>query len=151
MKRKHLIAITAVLLLTVGATYGYLEFNRGVAGTASLPVQEKVTAGRIAGRLPSRRGRGEPTLRGYDRTSRPGIGHHPRHGALGTGVTNVILETGDDLAGIVCEFPDKELPTDWRAGADVTIRGSAPACSWMWCSCAAWPSGTSKELRRTRI
>lgn len=123
MKRKHLIAISAVLLLTVGATYGYLEFNRGVAGTASLPVQEKVTAGELLADFQADESAANQRYVGTTEQVVQVSGTIRAMEPLGTGVTNVILETGDDLAGIVCEFPDKELPTDWRAGADVTIKG----------------------------
>lgn len=123
MERKHLIVITAVVVLLVGAIYGYLEFNRGVAGTASLPVQEKVTAGELLADFQTDEAAANQRYVGMTEQVVQVSGTIRSMEPLGTGVTNVVLETGDDLAGIVCEFQDEEVPTDWRSGADVTIKG----------------------------
>lgn len=123
MERKHLIVITAVVVLLVGAIYGYLEFNRGVAGTASMPVQEKVTAGELLADFQTDEAAANQRYVGMTEQVVQVSGTIRSMEPLGTGVTNVVLETGDDLAGIVCEFQDEEVPTDWRSGADVSIKG----------------------------
>jgi len=123
MERKHLIVITAVVVLLVGATYGYLEFNRGVAGTASMPVQEKVTAGELLADFQTDEAAANQRYVGMTEQVVQVSGTIRAMEPLGTGVTNVVLETGDDLAGIVCEFQDEEVPTDWRSGTDVSIKG----------------------------
>lgn len=123
MKRKQLIAIAGVLLLTVGATYGYLEYNRGVTGTADLPVAVNVTAGELLGDFQTDEAEATRRYVGTNEQVVQVSGTIRSIEPLGTGITNVILETGDDLAGIVCEFPDKDLPGDWRSGAEVAVKG----------------------------
>ena len=36
---------------------------------------------------------------------------------------NVTLETGDALAGVVCEFEKNDMPNEWKAGDQASIKG----------------------------
>ncbi|MBK7298775.1 MAG: hypothetical protein IPI91_20055 [Flavobacteriales bacterium] len=33
------------------------------------------------------------------------------------------LETGDALAGVVCEFEKNDMPNEWKAGDQASIKG----------------------------
>jgi len=41
----------------------------------------------------------------------------------GDGKVTVVLETGDPLAGVTCEFAEAEVPLTWRSGSRVTVKG----------------------------
>ena len=44
-------------------------------------------------------------------------------GEESNGLVNVTLETGDAMAGVVCEFATGDLPTTWKAGDKVALKG----------------------------
>ena len=123
MMRSKSLAIAAVVLLIAGAAYAYKEYNRGMAGAASLPVKESVSAPQLlddfqtdeAAALKRYVGDVEQVVQvtGTIRNMEP----------VGTDKTNVILESGNDLAAVVCEFDNKDLPIDWRSGATVSVKG----------------------------
>jgi hypothetical protein len=39
------------------------------------------------------------------------------------GIINAVLDTGDPMSGVVCEFNENDFPADWRPGMDVRIKG----------------------------
>ena len=41
----------------------------------------------------------------------------------GDGKVTVILETGDPLAGVTCEFAEADVPGTWRSGTEVSVKG----------------------------
>ena len=38
-------------------------------------------------------------------------------------LVNVVLETDDAMSGVVCEFAQADLPTDWKPGMNVGLKG----------------------------
>lgn len=41
----------------------------------------------------------------------------------GPELTNVVLETGNELAGVVCEFKPAEVPKQWKTRDAVQLKG----------------------------
>lgn len=44
-------------------------------------------------------------------------------GAGGSDQVNVVLEAGDPMAGVVCEFNKADVPADWTVGDTVALKG----------------------------
>lgn len=123
MNRRKLLWTLVAALLVVAAMVAYREYDRGVAATGTRPVVVTVTAAQLladfqADEVAATRryvGATEQVVevRGTIRSIAP----------MGSGITNVVLETGDALAGVLCEFPDSDLPAHWHEGDEVSVRG----------------------------
>ena len=123
MRPKTMIAVAATIALVGGGRYAWSEFNRGLAETDTMPVKESVTADALYQAFSSDEkaatdrfvGHVEQviqvsgTIRSVDPTSNDRI--------------NVTLETGDALAGVVCEFEKNDMPNEWKAGDQASIKG----------------------------
>lgn len=123
MKRTKLPAVVGILLLVGGGTYGYLEYDRGVASTAPLPVKVSVTADRLLKDFQTSESIATQKYAAGSDQAVQVTGTIRNMEPVGAGITNVMLETGDELAAVVCEFKNKDLPVDWRPGAQVSIKG----------------------------
>lgn len=122
MKRTELFAIAALVLLG-GGIYGYMEYERGVAATDSLHVKASVAASQLLEDFQMNDSIAmQKYVAGTDQAVRV-TGTIRSMEPLGSDKTNVMLETGDELAAVVCEFKNKDLPGDWRPGAQVSIKG----------------------------
>ncbi len=44
-------------------------------------------------------------------------------GSPEAGVVNLVLQTGDPAAGVVCEFAAADLPASWKPGDKVVLKG----------------------------
>lgn len=121
--RTRTIIITIAVLLVGGAVFGYMEYNRGTPGAGSLPVKENVNAERLLVDFQADEAAANTKYVGATEQVIQVSGTIRSLEPVGEGLTNVVLETGDTLAGIVCEFPNKELPGDWRPGANVVVKG----------------------------
>jgi hypothetical protein len=103
--------------------YGWMEFNRGLSDAEDMPVKEQVSASDLMGAFQTDEalattrfvGASEQVIqvRGVIRAVEPS----------GPGLTNVVLVTDDDMAGVVCEFREGEVPAEWRTGMEVAIKG----------------------------
>lgn len=122
MRAGTIIAIAATVAI-VGGVFGVMEYNRSPAGADAKEVVHAATAEQLfadfqhdeAAATSKYVGTSEQVIEvtGEIRDIDP---------ASATGST-VILETGDPLAGIVCEFSKEDLPSEWKTGDQVTIKG----------------------------
>jgi len=123
MPRRSTVLILGLLLLIAGGIYAIREYGRGVADAAALPVAVEVTAAKLLDDF--QENEVQATARYVGATDQVVLvsGTIRAMEPMATGTTNVILETGDDLAGVVCEFAEKTVPSHWESGTLVRIKG----------------------------
>jgi hypothetical protein len=122
MRIGTIIAVAATVAV-VGGFFALKEYNRTPAGADTKKVTHSVTAGQLMAEFQE------------DETSADlkYVGTQEQvievHGTIrdidpnGDHMVNVILDTGDPLAGVVCEFNTKDLPSDWQEGDEVAVLG----------------------------
>lgn len=123
MKARTLILVAAAALIG-GGLYAWKEYHRGHADVAGMPLAHKVDAQALladfmaddAAATAKYVGEKEQAIqvKGIIRGVEQGAGQAP---------DNVVLETGDEMAGIVCEFAKGTLPAGWKAGDKVLVKG----------------------------
>lgn len=117
-----MIAVGATVALVAGV-YAWMEYDRGVADAGAMAVKEKVTAPDLLAAFQA--DEASATARYVGATEQAiqvtGIVRaiEPQPG----GPVNVVLETGDDLAGVVCEFAQGTVPAAWTTGGEVAVKG----------------------------
>jgi hypothetical protein len=122
MNKKTLLLLGAAAVL-IGAGYAWKEFNRTVATADDLPVKETVTAEELLGAFAADEAAATARFVGSSEQVVQVSGTIRSMEPVGNDLTNVVLETGDSLAGVVCEFANKDMDPNWRSGASVTIKG----------------------------
>ncbi|MBX2973520.1 MAG: hypothetical protein KF797_10485 [Flavobacteriales bacterium] len=123
MRPRVMIAVAATIALAGGGTYAYLEYNRGVAGADSMPVKETVTAHQLLADFQADEAAATARYVGAKEQVVQVSGTIRSMEPDGTDKTTVVLEAGDELAGVVCEFANKDLPADLRSGATISVKG----------------------------
>lgn len=118
-----MLAVVATIAMVGGGTYAYMEYSRGVAGVENMPVSETLTAEHL---LQAFQADEQAATEKYVGTTDQAVqvsgtirSMEPQEGNR----LNLVLETGDALAGVICEFAADDVPSTWRPGAQVTIRG----------------------------
>ena len=123
MNRRELLwALVAILLIGAGI-YAWKEYDRGIAATGTRPVMETVTAAQLLADFQADEAAATSRYVGATEQVVQVRGTIRSIAPMGGGITNVVLETGDALAGVLCEFPESDLPPDWREGDQVSVRG----------------------------
>lgn len=110
-------------LAAVAGGYAVLEYGRGVKGADDLKVAATVSAEQLLGAFNADEAAATATYVGTTEQAVQVTGTIRSMGPTGDGKVTVVLETGDALAGIACEFAEADVPDDWRAGAAVTVKG----------------------------
>lgn len=123
MKRSAMIALAAAAVLAGGGTYAYMEYSRGAARADDMPVAQKLSATELLQAFQNDEQAATKTYVGAAEQVVQVSGSIRSMEPVGTDKTNVVLETGDQLAAVVCEFDNKDLPIDWRSGAQVNVKG----------------------------
>lgn len=122
MRTGTIIAIAATVAV-VGGVFGVMEFNRSPAGADAKEVVHTVSAEHLFAEFQHDEAAATTKYVGTTEQVIEVTGEiRDIDHSSGTGST-VILETGDPLAGIVCEFSKEDLPSDWKAGDQVTVKG----------------------------
>lgn len=122
MRLRTLIFLALLIAAAIGA-YALLEYNRGVKAADDLKVAATVSAEQLLGAFTTDEAAATATYVGTTEQAVQVTGTIRSMGPTGDGKVTVVLETGDALAGIACEFAEADVPTDWRAGAAVTVKG----------------------------
>lgn len=123
MKRKTIIIL---VLLAIGAAiglYAWNEYDRPVLGADAMTATETTTAAEL---LQAFQADENAATQRYVGTSEQAlqVGGTIRAIEPATdGKVNVILGTGDALAGVICEFNQADVPAGWRAGTQVEVKG----------------------------
>jgi len=115
--------IVAATVAVVGGTFALIEYNRGPQGVSSMEPVGTVKAEELLNAFVADEALATGTYVGEQEQAVQVSGAIGAMEEVGEGKTNVILETGDPLAGIVCEFATKDIPITWRSGATVSVKG----------------------------
>ncbi len=110
-------------LAAVAGGYVALEYGRGVNRADDLDVAATVSAEQLLDDFTADEASATATYVGTVEQAVQVSGTIRSMGPTGDGKVTVVLETGDALAGIACEFAEADVPVDWRAGAAVTVKG----------------------------
>lgn len=118
-----MIAVAAAIALAGGGTYAWLEYSRGVAGADKLPVKETTTAEELLQAFQADEATATAKYVGSVEQAVQVSGTIRSMEPQSDGRVNVVLETGDALSGVVCEFAEADVPITWRSGGEATVKG----------------------------
>ncbi|MBL7938728.1 MAG: hypothetical protein JNL43_05150 [Flavobacteriales bacterium] len=119
---KRTILIIAILIAVAGGGYAWMEFNRTTAKADDLPVKETISAQDLLAAFTA--DEAAATTRFVGTTEQVvQVSGTIRSIDPAVDITNIVLGTESELAGVVCEFDPADVPADWRSGASVTIKG----------------------------
>lgn len=123
MKRKHLILIVGIALLAA-AGFALKEFTRGHADVAGMKEAHAVDAPGLLAAFVADEAAATARFVGQKEQALKVSGtiRAMERGAAGA-PDNVVLETGDEMAGIVCEFAAGTVPSGWTTGDAVAVKG----------------------------
>ena len=123
MNRKAILIIVLLALVGAGGLYAWKEYDRPVSGADTMTVAETITATELLKAFQSDE---NAANKRYVGTSDQAIQVSATIRSIepaADGKVNVILETGDALAGVVCEFNEADVPAGWQAGTGVEVKG----------------------------
>ena len=120
---KRLVLFLVVVVAVAGGGYAWMEYNRSSATADELPVKETLTATELLDAFTADEGAATARFVGTTEQVVQVSGTIRSMEPAGPELTNVVLDTGNDLAGVVCEFANKDLGPDWRSGASVNVKG----------------------------
>ncbi len=118
-----MIAVLGTVAVIGGATYAVMEYNRGTAGADAMKTVTTVTATDLLAAYAADESAADQRFVGKAEQAIEVTGIIRAMEPVGGDKTNVILETGDPMAGVVCEFSNTDLPIDWRSGTSVRVKG----------------------------
>ncbi|MFZ1694733.1 MAG: hypothetical protein WAT74_16160 [Flavobacteriales bacterium] len=120
MKARTLILIGAVAL-AIGGWYGYSEFSRGHADLSGSKEDFALDAHELLAAFVN----DEAAANSQYVEKVVKVKGVIREVVLsdGTAPANVTLDTGDEMAGIACEFKQGTVPAAWKAGSKVHVKG----------------------------
>ena len=110
-------------IAVVAAAFALKEYNRGVEGAASMEAAATVTASDLLTAFTTDEAAATAKYVGTSEQAVQVSGAIRSMEPTGDGKVTVVLETGDPLAGITCEFTEADVPGTWRSGTNVTIKG----------------------------
>ncbi len=120
---KRTILFVVVLIAAIGGGYAWKEYNRSAARADDLPVKETVTAQDLMTAFATDESAATTRFVGTTEQVVQVSGTIRAIEPSGNELTNIILGTDNELAGVVCEFAPADVPADWRSGAFVTVKG----------------------------
>jgi hypothetical protein len=112
--------------LTVAAVaggYALMEYSRGVKGADDLQVTATLNAEQLLAEFTTDEAAATAKYVGTTEQAVQVSGTIRSMEPSGAGKVTVVLETGDPLAGVTCEFAEADVPLEWRSGAAVTVKG----------------------------
>ena len=122
MRTGTIIAIGAAVAV-IGAAVGLSEYNRAPAGADSATPVHSISAEHLFLKFQQDENAANATFVGTTEQVIE-VSGTIREITSGDGdLRNVVLETGDPLAGIVCEFKAADLPSEWKIGDEVKVKG----------------------------
>lgn len=122
MNTKALLLI-GVVALAIGGGYAWNEYSREKATTDEMPVKESLSATELLAAFSADETAATARFVGTTEQVVQVSGSIRSMDVAAAGLTNVVLETGDALAGVVCEFPSANVPATWKTGDMVAVKG----------------------------
>jgi hypothetical protein len=122
MRPKIMIAVAATVAV-VGGAFAWKAYDRAPSTGASMPAKETVTAPALLAAFNANEQAATEKYVGTIEQVVQVSGSIRAIEPAADGKTNVTLETGDALAGVVCEFNKGEAPSTWKAGDAVAVKG----------------------------
>ena len=117
-----MIAVAATVAL-VGGIFAWREYSRGHQDTSSVTPVHTLSANALLQAFQQDEAAAMATYVGASEQVVQEDGTIAAMENDGTGRVNVVLATDDPMAGVVCEFQEQDVPSNWRAGAEVSIKG----------------------------
>ena len=118
-----MIAVAATIAVVGGGVFAYTEYDRPTKGAKDMHASQSVTAADLHAAFITDEttantqfvGTKEQAIRvnGVVRLIEP----------VTADLVNVVLETNDAMAGVVCEFNTKDVPKTWNIGDSVALKG----------------------------
>ncbi|HQW87621.1 MAG TPA: hypothetical protein PLH93_10565 [Flavobacteriales bacterium] len=117
---KRIVILIALLAVIGGGWYAWREYNRTAGPTSELEAAEAIEAAALLQAYTADENAANARFNGkvllVSGTVREGK-------APENGLVDVVLETGDPLAGVVCQFAQADVPSALTAGAPARIKG----------------------------
>ena len=123
MQKKTLIIVGALVVTITGAMLTMGEYNRVPEGAAEKEEVAQVSATELHDAFLADEGAATAKYVGTTEQAIRVSGVVRAIEPSGEGLVNVTLETGDPIAGVVCEFATADVPADWRPGSSVALKG----------------------------
>ncbi len=118
-----IILLALGLAVVAGGGYAWSEYNRQKVSSTDAIAKEQVTAEVLLKAFTTDESAANARFVGTTEQVIQVSGTIRSMEPVGNEMTNVVLETGNELAGVVCEFANKDLHPDWRSGAQVKVKG----------------------------
>lgn len=122
MNAKVLLLI-GVVVAAIGGGYAWNEYAREKASADDMPVKERVSAADLLAAFAADEVAASARFVGTTEQVVHVSGSIRSIDIAAAGLTNVVLETGDPMAGVVCEFPSEAAPKNWKVGDAVAVKG----------------------------
>jgi hypothetical protein len=122
MNKKTILLVLGAALIA-GGGYAWIEYDRKPASTADVDATAQVSAEDLLKAFTADEQAATARFVGTVEQVIEVSGTIRSVDPVGNETTNVVLETGNDLAGVVCEFANKDLLPHWRPGARVKVKG----------------------------
>lgn len=117
---KRIVILIALLALVGGGWYAWREYNRTAAPTGELEAAETIEAAALLQAYTTDESAANARFNGKVLLV---SGTVREVKAPENGLVDVVLETGDPLAGVVCQFAQADVPASLTAGTPARIKG----------------------------
>ncbi len=120
MPMKRIVILIALLAVIGGGWYAWREYNRTAGPTSELEAAEAIEAAALLQAYTADENAANARFNGKVLLV---SGTVREVKAPENGLVDVVLETGDPLAGVVCQFAQADVPSALTAGAPARIKG----------------------------
>ena len=117
---KRIVILIALLAVIGGGWYAWREYNRTAEPTSELEATETIEAAALLQAYTTDENAANARFNGKVLLV---SGTVREVKSPENGLVDVVLETGDPLAGVVCQFAQADLPATLAAGAPARIKG----------------------------
>jgi predicted negative regulator of RcsB-dependent stress response len=122
MNKKTLLVIL-ILALLGGGYFAWHQYSRKVDSAADLPSTAQLSATELLEAFMVDEAAATTRFVGTTEQVIQVSGTIRSLEPVGKELTNVVLEADNELAAVVCEFANADLPAPWRTGTQVTLKG----------------------------
>lgn len=122
MSKKILLPLLLLALLG-GGYLAWHQYSRTPDSAADLPAMAQLTAAELLQAFTADEAAATTRFVGTTEQVIQVSGTIRSLDPVGAELTNVVLEADNELAAVVCEFANADLPAQWRTGTPVTLKG----------------------------